>query len=49
MHHVTSVLLQGNLLHHENIELCKKVNIIHQENLQLQKKVTSGSDKALDN
>lgn len=49
MHHVTSISLQGNLLHHENIELYKKVNIIRQENTHLQKQVTTGSDNSIDN
>lgn len=32
-------LLQGNLIHQENIELYKKVNLIRQENMELYKKV----------
>jgi len=33
------ISLQGNLMHQENMELCKKVNLIHQENTELYKKV----------
>lgn len=36
---VFEILLQGNLLHQENIELYKKVNLIHQENMEMNKKV----------
>lgn len=32
-------MLQGNLLHNENVELYKKVNLIRQENMELYKKV----------
>lgn len=32
-------ILQGNLLHQENIELYKKVNLICQENMEMNKKV----------
>ncbi|KAK3015119.1 hypothetical protein RJ639_006082 [Escallonia herrerae] len=34
-----NILLQGCLIHQENIELHKKVNLIRQENRELQKKV----------
>lgn len=33
------VLVQGNLIHQENVELYKKVNLIRQENMDLYKKV----------
>ncbi|KAL0733669.1 hypothetical protein Bca4012_009879 [Brassica carinata] len=32
-------LLQRNLVHHENLELSRKVQMIHQENVELHKKV----------
>ncbi|MFS7941433.1 putative transcription factor, K-box [Helianthus anomalus] len=30
---------KGNIIHHENVELCKKVNHIREENTQLYKQV----------
>ena len=33
-------VLQGNLIHQENVELYKKVNLIRQENTELKKKVS---------
>ncbi|KAL3814364.1 hypothetical protein ACJIZ3_015632 [Penstemon smallii] len=35
----SSILLQGNLIHQENIEMYQKVNLLHQENAELRKKV----------
>lgn len=33
------ILLQRNLIHQENVELCKKLNLIQQENMALYNKV----------
>ncbi|CAI0548418.1 unnamed protein product [Linum tenue] len=35
----TQVLLQGNLIHQENVELYKKVTLLRKENVELHKKV----------
>lgn len=32
-------LVQGSLIHKENLELCKKINLIRQENMELYGKV----------
>ncbi|KAJ8451745.1 hypothetical protein Cgig2_007228 [Carnegiea gigantea] len=38
------ISLQGNLMHQENMELCKKVNLIRQENTELYEKLYSSKN-----